>query len=272
MAAVCVIPFLMIISGSISAEEEILKHGYSILPRGFSLEAYKFLMDNPRTIMNAYGVSIMVTLVSCLVSIILITMTAYVLFREDFKYRNSFAFFFFFTTIFNGGLLPMYILMVRYLHLKDNLLALILPSLFSVFYLLIMRNFMKSVIPSSLIEAAKIDGAGDFAIYWKIVMPLMKPALATVGLFEVIGYWNNWSNAMLYMNTESKFPLQYVLYRILQSASNIASEANMSGIQRIPSETLKLAMTVVAIGPIIFVYPFVQRYFTQGITIGAVKG
>lgn len=187
--------------------------------------------------------------------------------------RNSFAFFFYLTTIFNGGMLPAYILMVRYLHLKDSLLALILPGIFSVFFLLIMRNFMKGTIPVELMESSKIDGAGDFYIYWRIVLPLMKPALATIGLFEVIGYWNNWYNAMLYINKENLFPLQYLLYRILTASQGISEAAmNSVSVQTVPKETFKLAMTVVAIGPIILAYPFVQRFFVQGITIGAVKG
>ncbi|WP_438445452.1 carbohydrate ABC transporter permease [Gorillibacterium sp. sgz5001074] len=273
MALFCAVPFVMLISGSFSSEESIMKHGYSLFPRGFSTDAYKFIADSPQKVLNAYGITILVTFVSCALALWLISMTAYVLFREDFKWRNGFAFFFYLTTIFNGGLLPAYILMVRYLHLKNSLLALILPGIFSVFFLLIMRNFMKGTIPVELMESSKIDGAGDFYIYWRIVLPLMKPALATIGLFEVIGYWNNWYNAMLYINKESLFPLQYLLYRILTASQGISEAAmNSVNVQTVPKETFKLAMTVVAIGPIILAYPFVQRFFVQGITIGAVKG
>lgn len=273
MALFCSIPFVMLVSGSFSSEEEIMKHGYSLFPRGFSTDAYKFIADSPEKVLNAYGVTILVTSVSCTLALWLISMTAYVLFREDFKMRNHFAFFFYLTTIFNGGILPAYILMVRYLHLKNSLLALILPGIFSVFFLLIMRNFMKGTIPTELMESSKIDGAGDFYIYWRIVLPLMKPALATIGLFEIIGYWNNWYNAMLYINNENLFPLQYLLYRILTASQGISEAAmNSVNVQTVPKETFKLAMTVVAIGPIILAYPFVQRFFVQGITIGAVKG
>lgn len=273
IALFCTIPFVMLVSGSFSSEEEILKHGYGLLPKNFSTSAYSFMFEHPKAILQAYGISIFITVVSCVVALILISMTAYVLFRDDFKYKSGFAFFFYFTTIFNGGLLPTYILMVRYLHLKDNILALILPGIFNVFFLLIMRSFMKGTIPSEIIESSKIDGAGDFYIYWRIVMPMMTPALATIGLFEIIGYWNNWYNAMLYIQTESLYPLQYILYKILTASQSVA-EASMetTAVQKAPTETFKLAMTVVSIGPIILAYPFVQRYFVNGITIGAVKG
>lgn len=274
LALFCLTPFVLVISGSLSNEDLILRHGYSILPRGFSFEAYRFIIDSPKTVFKAYGVTIFVTLSACILALFLISMTAYVLYRKDFKYRNIFAFMFYFTTIFSGGLLPTYILMVRYLHLKNNLLALILPGVFSVFFLLIMRSFITGSIPPSLIESSKIDGAGDFYIYWKIVLPLMKPALAAIGLFEAIGYWNNWSNAMLYITKRDLYPLQYVLHQLLQSSQAFAqsmSEGDVTSVVRMPTETFKLAMTVVATGPIILAYPFVQKYFVQGITIGAVK-
>lgn len=273
LAIFCLIPFLLVLSGSVSTEEEILRHGYSVFPRGFSMEAYRFVAENPRSVLNAYGITVFVTAAASAAALLLISMTAYVLYRKDFRYRNVFSFFFYFTTLFNGGMLPTYILVVRYLHLKDNLLALILPGIFNVFFLLIMRNFMTGNIPDSLMESSKIDGAGDFYIYWRIVLPLMKPALATIGLFEAIAHWNNWYSAMLYIRSESLFPLQYVLYRLLQTAQAVAAGMNEGATSiQLPTETLKLSMTVIAIGPIILAYPFAQKYFVSGITIGAVKG
>ena len=273
LALFCLFPFILVISGSLSSEDAILKEGYGILPKDFSLEAYRFIADNPKSVINAYGVTIFVTFTSCILALFLISMTAYVLYRKDFKYRNIFAFIFYFTTIFSGGMLPSYILMVRYLRLKDNLLVLILPGIFSVFFLLIMRNFMSGTIPDSLVESAKIDGAGDFYIYLKIILPLMTPALATIGLFELVGHWNNWANAMLYITREEFFPLQYLLYRILQASQVVAEGmAETAARHQLPAETFKLAMTVVATGPIVLAYPFIQKYFVTGITIGAVKG
>lgn len=269
----CLIPFLLVVSGSISDEGEILRHGYSIFPRGFSLDAYKFIINNPKSVLNAYGITIFVTVTASALGLFLISMTAYVLYRKDFKYRNKFSFFFYFTTLFNGGMLPTYILVVRYLRLKNSILALILPGLFNVFFLLVMRNFISGNIPDSLIESSKIDGAGDFYIFIRIVLPLMKPALATIGLFEAIAHWNNWYNAMLYITKESLFPLQYLLYRLLQATQSVAKGmSELPTSVKLPAETLKLSMTVVAIGPIILAYPFAQKYFISGITIGAIKG
>ena len=218
LALLCVLPFIILVSGSFSEESLIIRTGYGLLPKGFSLRAYEVIFSNPRTILNAYTVSIVVSCTACILSLFLISMTAYVLSRKDFRSRNFFAFLFYFTTLFNGGLVPFYILMVRYLHLKNSLLALILPGILNIFFLFIMRNFMSSSIPEDLIESAKIDGAGDFNIYIKIVLPLVKPALATIGLFELLGHWNNWYNAMLYIQKDYLYPLQYLLYLLLASA------------------------------------------------------
>ncbi|MGE5549724.1 MAG: carbohydrate ABC transporter permease [Bacteroidota bacterium] len=275
LALLCVLPFIMLVSGSFSEESLILRTGYGLLPKGFSLRAYEVIFSNPQKILTAYGVSIFVSCAACILALLLISMTAYVLSRKDFRSRNFFAFLFYFTTLFNGGLVPFYILMVRYLHLKNNLLALILPGILNIFFLFIMRNFMTNSIPDALIESAKIDGAGDFNIYFKIVLPLVKPALATIGLFELLGHWNNWYNAMLYIQKEYLYPLQYLLYLLLASARAAGQDFTMGlsdVVQETPAETLKLAMTVVVIGPIVLAYPFVQKYFVKGITIGAIKG
>ncbi|WP_127588878.1 carbohydrate ABC transporter permease [Paenibacillus koleovorans] len=274
-ALICVIPFLIVISGSFTSEEMIIRQGYSLIPRDFSLEAYRVLFLAPEKIIRAYGVTIFVTLLGTVASLFFTAMTAYVLYRKDFHYRNAAAFFFYFTTLFNGGMIPTYIVMVRYLHLKDNLLALILPSLISVFFMLILRSFMTGSIPDSLVESAKIDGSGDFHIFVTIILPLMTPALASVGLFIALHYWNDWFSAMLYMQKDTLFPLQYLLYKMISSVQFASAvTAGGSGIPTtdMPQQSMKLAMTVVATGPIILAYPFVQRFFIAGITIGAVKG
>jgi ABC-type sugar transport system, permease component len=263
----------MMVSGSFTSEHAIRFSGYGLLPKEFTLEAYKLIFKNPLTILHAYGVSIFITVVGSTLGLLLTTMTSYVISRKDFKYRNKFSFFFYFTTLFNGGMVCTYIFYIQYLHLKDNMLALILPGIFNVFYLLIMRSFV-SAIPFALIEAAKIDGAGEFRIFFGIILPLLKSGLATIGLFLALGYWNDWYNAMLYINSESKYPLQYMLYNMLQQTQALAKIASQAGIsvQNLPSNSLKMAMAVVAIGPIILVYPFVQKYFVKGITVGSVKG
>lgn len=201
MALVCLLPFIMVVSGSFSSEQAIRFQGYGILPREFTTAAYALIFKSPMTVVRAYGVSIFITLAGTAVGLLLTTMTAYVISRKDFKYRNALSFFFYFTTLFNGGMVCSYIFYIQYLHLKDSYLALILPGVFNVFYLLIMRTFV-SAIPTALIESAKIDGAGEFKTFFSIILPLLKSGMATIGLFLALGYWNDWYNAMLYMNTE----------------------------------------------------------------------
>lgn len=274
ISLLCIFPFWMVIVGSFTPENEIYVHGYSLWPRSFSTEAYKLAFEDPQQILRAYGVTVGITVTGTMVSLFIVSMCGYVLQRPDFKSRNFFTMFIFFTVLFNGGLVPWYILMTNYLHLKDNYLALILPLLVNVFNLIIMKNFMRSI-PGALIESAKIDGAGEFYIYLRIVLPLSKPALASIGMFTALSYWNDWRNGMLFMQDSTMYPLQYYLYRLLSSLDFLKSAAASTvdlGDMVFPSESFKLAMTVVATGPIVLLYPFVQKYFVKGITIGAVKG
>jgi len=203
-------------------------------------------------------------------------MAAYALQRKDFVYRNFFAFFFYFTTIFSGGLVPWYILMVKYLHMKDNYLALIIPGLFGVFNMIIIRSFMSSI-PDSITESAKIDGASDFRIFIQLILPLSRPVLVTIGLFIALEYWNDWYLSMLFIQKDNMYPLQYFLYKIISKIDflrNVAARSSNINLSKIslPSESFKLAMTVIATGPIIFLYPHLQKYFIKGIMMGAIKG
>ena len=274
VALICLIPFLMIISGSFSSEAAITKNGFSLLPQDFSLQAYKTVFKEPIVVFRAYAVTICLTIGGTMIGLLLQTMTAYVLSRKDFEWRNKFSFFFYFTTLFNGGLVPYYVLMTRTLNLKDSYLALLLPLLFNVYNLLIMKSYI-TALPDSLIDAAKIDGCGEVRTLFQII----KPALATVGLFIALAYWNDWYNAMLYINTEDKYPLQYFLYQQVNNieaykkliANSAVSSAVVTAVS-LPTQTLKMALTIVVTGPIILAYPMVQKYFVQGITIGAVKG
>lgn len=278
IALMCLVPFVMVVTGSLSSEAAITKNGFSVFIQDFSLEAYKTVFKEPMVVIRAYATTIGLTFVGTLVGLLLQTMTAYVLSRRDFEWRNQFSFFFYFTTLFSGGLVPYFILMTRTLHLKDSYLALLLPLVFSVYNLLIMKSYIMSI-PESLIDAAKIDGCGEFRTLFKIVMPLIKPALATVGLFIALAYWNDWYNAMLYINSEEKYPLQYFLYEQISNieaykkmiAENAVSSSVISSMS-LPTQSLKMALTVVVTGPIVLAYPIVQKYFVQGITIGAVKG
>lgn len=274
LALFCIIPFLLVISSSLTEEQAILEQGFQLIPPQFSIEAYQLLFEYPADLLKAYGITISVTALGTLLGLFLTSMTAYVLARKDFKWRNGFSFFFFFTTLFSGGLVPWYLLMVNYLQLKDTMLALVLPLLMNVFYIIVMKSFMSSI-PEAIIESAKIDGSGDFQIYVRFILPLSKPALATIGLFIALAYWNDWYNALLFISNSDLMPLQYYLYRLLGNMDGMRKAMMESGAIvniNIPSESLKMAMTIVATGPILLAYPLIQRYFVQGLTIGAVKG
>ena len=272
-ALICVIPFYLIIVASITDEASLIRNGYPLIPTDFSVESYRLSLKNPTSILMAYGVTIGVTFFGTLLAVFLASMTGYVLSRRDFPWRNKFSFFFFFTTLFNGGLVPWYILCVRYLHMKNSIWALILPLMFSVWNMIIAKTFM-SGIPAAITESAKIDGANDIVIFIKLILPLSKPLIATLSLFSALAYWNDWYNCMLYITKDNMFTLQYYLQRMLGNAEAMRIVAEKSGIalDTIPLESMKMAMTVVATGPIVLLYPFVQRYFVKGLTIGAVKG
>ena len=274
LAILCLLPFILIVSSSLTEESQIVLKGFQFFPTDFSTEAYRILFKYPEQILQAYTVTIAVTAIGTAAGLFLTSMTAYCLSRKDFKWRNQFSFFFFFTTLFSGGLVPWYLLMVNYLHLKDTLLVLIIPLVLNVFYIIVMKSFM-SGIPEAITESAKIDGAGDFLIFIRLILPLSKPALATIGLFLALGYWNDWYNALLFISDEKLMPLQYYLYKMLGNMDGMRKAMMGSGAvvtKSLPTEGLKMAMTIVASGPILIAYPFIQKYFVTGLTIGAVKG
>lgn len=272
-AIICLFPFLLMISSSFMNEHEILTEGYKLFPSQWTLSAYKFLLNNPTTLLNAYRVTITLVIVGTSLGLFFMSMAGYVLNRKDFKYRNFFSFFIYFTTLFSGGLIPTYILMVKYLHLKDSFLAMIFPAMISAWSIFLMRNFLKSI-PDSLYESATLDGAGDFRIYWQIFMPLAVPSLATVGLFLALAYWNEWYNAMLYIQTAEKYPLQYFLQKMVNQTNiqTLLKQGMFIKPSDLPTQSVKMATAVLTTGPIILLYPLIQRYFVSGLTIGAVKG
>jgi putative aldouronate transport system permease protein len=274
LSLLCLLPFILMISSSFSSEKAIMAKGFSLIPRDFTTFAYKILFQNPDQIIGSYLVTIIITTVGTSVGVFIIAMTGYALQRPDFQFRNGIAFYIYFTTLFSGGLVPFYILISKHLHLRDNYLAVLLPSLMGAWVIILMKNFMKSI-PHSITESAKIDGAGDFTIFLHLILPLSKPALATIGLFQALWYWNEWYYAMLFLSPNVKYrPLQLVLYITITSAEFIRNSAASSHItgQDIPLETMKMATAVVSTGPLILFYPLVQKYFIKGITIGAVKG
>lgn len=272
-AVLCILPFFLIIASSLTSESYIIRNGYVLWPREFSLAAYELVFQNTVKMLRAYGVTILVTVVGTAASIMVNAMAGYVLQRQDFKWRNIFSFYFFFTTLFSGGLVPWYILCVKYLHLKNTLWALIVPTLVSVWNIILVKGFMKGV-PGEITESAKIDGAGDFKIFIKLILPLSKPVIATIGLFTALAYWNDWYMCMLFIDKKELMNLQYMLYQLMGSVKalrEIASQTSVAA-SSMPIESTKMALTIVATGPIILVYPFVQKYFVKGLTLGSVKG
>ena len=275
LSLLCLLPFLLVVSGSFSDQQSIQLYGYQLIPKNFSLDAYKMLFRIPGDLLRAYGVTIFVTTAGTLSGLLFTSMAAFVLANKDFRYRYQVSFFFYFTSIFGGGLVPWYIFNTKYLHFHNNVISLIVPTLINVTYLLILKSYMMNI-PQELYESARLDGAGDWTIYWQVAMPLCKAGLATVGLFIALNYWNDWYNAMLFLDEGRRdlYPLQYFLNNILTKAQALNAAAARSGIPAsdVPSEPMKLAMTVVATGPIVLLYPFLQKYFVKGVTIGAVKG
>ena len=272
-ALICIIPFFLIISSSFTSESYIIKNGYVLWPQEFSLTAYELIFKNPAKILRAYGVTAFVTITGTALSVFINAMTGYVLQRKDFKWRNIFSFYFFFTTLFSGGLVPWYILCVKTLHLKNTIWVLIIPTMVSVWNIILVKGFMGGI-PGEITESAKIDGAGDFRIFVKLILPLSKPVIATIGLFTALAYWNDWYMCMLFIDKKELFDLQYLLYQLMGSIKalrEIASQTTVS-VSSMPIESTKMALTIVATGPIILVYPFVQKYFVKGLTLGSVKG
>ena len=271
---ICLLPFILIISASFSTESVISREGFGLLPKGFTLNAYSWVFRFPEMIIGSYAVTLIMTICGTAVGLFIIAMTGYVLQRQDFPFRNIISFFIYFTTLFSAGMAPTFIWVSRYLNLRGSYLAVFLQLLMTPWLIILMKNFAKSV-PYEITESGKIDGAGDFKIFTALIFPMLKPALATVGLFLALGYWNEWYQSSLYLGSAVKYkPLQYYLYNIINTANALKGSvagANVS-ITELPSNTLKMATAVVATGPIVFLYPFVQKYFISGITVGAVKG
>ncbi|WP_337099252.1 carbohydrate ABC transporter permease [Paenibacillus sp. YIM B09110] len=271
----CLFPFIMVISGSLSTEKDIMDYGYTLWPKTFTFDSYRILLLGSTRIIDAYGVSILVTVAGTVLSLLVTSMGAYVMARRSFKYRNILSIYVIITMLFNGGLVPWYIICVRYLDLKDTLWALILPMLANAFNMFLIRNFMMSI-PEDMNESAKMDGAGEFKIFYALIMPLSLPVLATVGLFVALSYWNDWFLGLMFVDKQELQPLQLLLRTLVSNVEFLKSSSNASAMQRIsaqiPSESIKMALTVITIGPIIFLYPFVQRFFVKGLMVGAVKG
>ncbi|MEG2021964.1 MAG: carbohydrate ABC transporter permease, partial [Oscillospiraceae bacterium] len=266
-------PLLLVVSVSLSSEQSVLSNGYSIFPQDFTFDTYKYIFSNSgEKLIRSYAITICVTVFGTLASLFITSMIAFAISIKTLKYRNVIAFICNFTIVFSAGLIPWYMVCVNVLHLKNSLLALVLPSLFSVWNMFLMRTYFSNISPS-LYEAATLDGANYFKIFWRIAVPLSKTALLTVGLMYALQYWNDWWNALMFIDKKDLFPLQYYLYNILSNVNAISSGRIPAGATavKLPAETVKMAVTIITIGPIIFLYPFVQKYFVKGIMTGAVK-
>jgi putative aldouronate transport system permease protein len=276
-SVVCIAPILLIVAISFTDEKELLVNGYHFLPQKFSVKAYDYVITAGDTIWRAYGISIVVTLVGTLLSLLIICLYAYPLSRQSFRYKNFFAFFAYFTMIFGGGLVPWYMVYTQLVPIKNTIWIMIVPYLMNAWYMMIMRTFFRTTVHESIIESAKIDGAGEFRTFFVIVLPLCRAGLATIGLFCTLGYWNDWWLPLVFVTDNKLYNIQYLMYQTLNSIQYLASgSAQFSESSKViadmPSEGARMAIAVISIGPIIFAYPFFQKYFVKGLTIGAVKG
>ncbi len=272
-ALLCLAPFILVLSSSFSSQASLNQYGYSFFPKEFSVEAYSLLFKSG-TIIPAYGVTIFITVVGTVLSMLVTCACAYALSCKSMHYRGVISFFIYFTMLFSGGLVPTYLWVTRYLHLSDSLWSLILPSLVNAWNLLLMRNFFNGI-PDALRESASIDGANDIRILFSIMLPVSLPGIATVGLFYALAYWNEWYKALLYIHTSWKYPLQYLVMQIQKNIQYVQQNASQAGVVTeglVPAETTQMATAVVTIGPIVLLYPFLQKYFVQGLTVGSVKG
>ena len=277
LVIVAMLPILLIVVASFSSETSLIRNGYSFWPESWSLDAYYYMVKQGVMITRAYGVSFFVTIVGTALSVFLTTMLAYPMSRKSFKYRNVLAFFVFFTMLFNGGIVPSYIMWTKFFHIKDTIWALIIPNyLVTAFNVILVKNYYQNSIPDSLIEAAQLDGASELKIFFKVMLPLAVPTVATISLFTGICYWNDWTNGLYYINNEKLYSIQQLLMKIMNNIQALRSNSNAAllgtGAVELPGTSIRMAMAVIGILPIMIIYPFVQRYLVKGVVVGAVKG
>ena len=274
LSAAVVIPFILLVSVSLSSESDISYFGYKLIPKTLDLSAYRYIFKHPTTILNAYKVTFIFSVISMVLSTVMASLFAYPLSRKNFKPRNKLSMFIYFTTMFSGGLVPSYILITQYLHLDNTIWVYIIPGMFGVWNAFVMRTFF-SGLPDAIIDSAYIDGAGEYRILFQIVYPLSTPVLATIAVGTFLGKWNDWYTAMLYIDKTELYSLQYMLQRIMQNLTLLQMNeqaALHSDAVEVPAETVRMAMAVTVAGPILFVFPFFQKYFVKGMVLGSVKG
>lgn len=273
-----IVPFLLIVSASFTDEQTLLEQGYKLIPTKFSMEAYQYVFRNPKQLLDSYKVTIIYSFLATFLGVIIMSMLAYPLSRENYRYKKPVTFFIFFTMLFSGGLVPTYIWTTRFLGLGNTIWVYILPFLVNAFHVIVIRTFFQSL-PASLMESAKIDGASELRIFFRIVIPLSKPVIATISLLTLLARWNDWNTALIYIKSSELYSLQYLLQKILREVQFVQSMAEGTAVagvdfnaSTLPSETMRFAMCMVAAGPMLVVFPFFQKYFARGLTVGAVKG
>ncbi|MGV3466258.1 MAG: carbohydrate ABC transporter permease [Heyndrickxia sp.] len=276
ISILCVFPFIYVIIISLTSQKSIETNGFQLIPKAWSLDAYKYLWHMKDQLLTSYGITIFVTVVGTVISVLMISFYAYAISRPQFKYRKFFTFIALFTMLFGGGMVPFYIVVTQFLHLKDSIWALILPLAMNAFYIIVMRTFFMKSVPESILESARIDGASEFRIFFQIVFPLSLPGLATIALFSTLGYWNDWFNALLFIDNPHLVPLQSLLMKIESNLEFMRQNTEIAARQAdilaaIPEDSAKMAMVVIATLPIAVTYPFFQKYFISGLTIGGVK-
>ncbi|QJD82835.1 carbohydrate ABC transporter permease [Cohnella herbarum] len=276
LACACLFPFLLLFMSSITDESSIIRNGYSLFPERISMDAYAYLWTEASTMLRAYGITVFITITGTFVGLLIAALLAYPLSRKDMPLRTSLSFIVFFTLLFNGGLVPTYLVYTELFHLKNTLMALIIPGLLTNgFFILLIRTFFSTSIPVPIIESAYMDGASEFKIFYRIVLPLSLPILATIGLMLTINYWNDWFNALIYVTDAKLFSIQSLLNRMLSNIQFLQQNtlgSTQGQAASLPTNAVRMAMAVVGILPIVCIYPFFQKYFVKGLTIGAVKG
>lgn len=275
---ICIIPFIFVVIISFTSEESIRQIGYSFVPLSWGVQAYEYAFKMGKGLWVSYFNSFYITIVGTVLSVLICILYSYALFRRDFKFRNFFTFFSFFTMLFGGGLVPTYMVSKQVLGLSDNYAAVIVPLLVNPFNIIVMRTFFQSSVPEELIEAAAIDGSGEYNTLFRIIIPIAKPGIATIALLNALAYWNEWYTALLYIRERTRYPLQYLLMQMqknVEALAKLSSQLGASAAQaqgNLPTQSLRMVLVVLVVVPIAFAYPFFQRYIVAGLTIGSVKG
>ena len=272
---VTLLPIVLLVIASFTKEQVLIQNGYTFFPKALSLDAYYYMVKQGVVIVRSYGVSFLVTILGTVMSVVITTTLAYPMARKSFRYKNVLSFFVFFTMLFNGGIVPSYIMWSRFFHIKNTIWALIIPNyLVTAFNVILVKNFYQNNVPDALVEAAQIDGASELKTFYKIMFPLSRPVVATISLFTGLCYWNDWTNGLYYVDNEKLFSIQLLLMKIMNNIQALKANSALmgTGTVELPGTSVRMAMAFVGILPILIVYPFVQKYLVEGVVIGAAKG